>query len=119
MTLLTIFVGIIALSNLVLLIAISILAMSVKRLVDTSIKPAVSEATHTIHNVNQLVEKVEDKAERIMQIGEETARKVSSTLVATTDVVQETVSSPLISFSSLIAGISRAWQTWRRASSES
>lgn len=119
MTLLTIFVGVIALSNLVLLLGLAYLAIAVKKLIDTSVKPAVSEAQSTIHNVNVMVDKVEDKAEQILNIGEETARKVSGSVVATTDMVQDTVTPPLISFSSMVAGISKALETWRRASAKS
>ena len=107
MTLLTVFVGIIAFSNLVMFVAIAYLAVAVKKLLDTSVKP-------TIENVNKLVNKVEDKAERIMDIGEDTARKVSGTVVATTDMVQNTITSPMISFSSMVAGITKAVETWRR-----
>ena len=116
MTLLTVFVGIIAFSNLLLLVAIAMLAFALKGLVEKSVVPAVSEVKSTIHNVNTLVDKVEDKAERIMIIGEETARTVSSKVVATTDLVQETVTSPLINASSILTGVLRAVETWRRAS---
>ena len=111
MTLLTVFVGIIAFSNLVLLLAIAYLAVAVKKLLDTSIKP-------TITSVNDLVGKVEDRAERIMDIGEDTARKVSGTVVATTDMVQNSITSPVISLSSMVAGISKAVATWRRVSAK-
>lgn len=115
MTLLAIFVGVIALSNLVLLLGLAYLAITVKRLIDTSVKPAVSEAQCAIRDVNTIIDKVEGTTEQILNIGEETARKVSGTVVATTDVVQDTITSPLISISSLMAGISKAIQTWRHA----
>jgi len=109
--LIAIFTGVIALSSLILLGGLAYLAVTVKKLIDTSVKPAVA-------NVKSLVDKVEDSAERIMDVGEDTVRKVSDTVVATTDMVQDTVASPLISFSSLLAGISKAVQTWRRASAK-
>ena len=117
MTLLTIFVGIIALSNLVLLVGLAVLAISVKRLVDTSVKPAISEVKSTIEGVNALVDKVGGRAEEMMEIGENTARKVSGTVVATTDMVQDTVTRPLVGLSSLFAGALKAWQTWRASAS--
>jgi len=109
MVLLTVFVGIIAFSSLVLLVGLATLAVSIKRLIDTSVKPAIS-------NVNTLVDKVENRAERIMEISEDTVRKVSGKAVAAADMVEDTVTTPLISLSSLVAGISKAVQTWRQAS---
>lgn len=107
MTLLTIFVGIIAFANLVLLVGLAYLAVAVKKLLDTSVKPAIA-------NVNDLVDKVEDRTERIMDISEDTVRKVSGTVLTTTDMVQDTITSPIISLSSLLAGVSKAMKTWRR-----
>ena len=109
--LIAIFTGVISLSNLILLGGLAYLAVNVKKLLDTSVKP-------TVANVKSIVDKVEDSAERIMDIGEDAVRKVSSTVAATTDVVQDTVTSPLISISSLFAGISKAMQVWRRASAK-
>ena len=114
MTLLTVFVGIIALSNLVLLAGIAFLAFGVKRLIDKSVRPAVSEAQSAIHNVNELVDNVEGRTERILDIGEETARKVSGTVVSTSDMIRSSITSPLISISSLFAGITEAVQACRR-----
>lgn len=110
--LIAVFTGVIALSNLVLLGGLAYLAVTVKKLVDTSVKP-------TIENVNTLVDKVEDRAERMMDIGEDAVRKVSGTVVATTELVGDTVTSPMIGLSSLFAGVSKAVQTWLRASAGS
>ena len=107
-----VFTGVIAVSNLVLLGGLAYLAIAVKKLVDTSVKPAIA-------NVNSLVDKVEVKADRIMDISEDTVRKVSGTVVATSDIVQDTVTSPLIGIASLLTGISKAVQTWRHVSAKS
>ncbi len=115
MTLLTVFVGIIALSNLVLLGGLAYLAVTVKRLVDTSVKPAISEAASTLKTVNELADKVEEKAEDILDISEQTARRVSGSVVATTDMVRQSVTTPLISVSSVLSGVSRALDVLKRA----
>jgi len=106
MTLLTVFVGIIAFSNLVLLIGLAVLAFSAKRLMDTSVRPLMDK-------VNALVDKVDDKTGKIMEIGEDTARKVSGSVVATSDTVEDAVVSPILGLSSLYAGISKAIETFR------
>lgn len=106
MTLLTVFVGIIAFSSFVLLIGVAALAFSMKRLMDTDIKPLLDKA-------NALMTKVDTKAETIMDIGEDTARKVSGAVAATTDTVEDAVVSPILGLSSLFAGITKAVETFR------
>lgn len=109
--LVAIFTGIIALANLILLGALAYLAIAAKKFLDTSVKP-------TIAHVNSLVGKVESGAERIIDTSENTVQKVSHTITNTADMVQRTIASPLISISSVFAGISEAWKTWRRASTK-
>lgn len=117
MTLLTVFVGIIALSNLILLVGLAMLAFSLKKVVDTSINPALREVNKTVKKVNALVDKIDDRADRILDISEDTVRVVSGKVVATTDVVEHAVASPFISISSLVTGISKGLEAWRRMSS--
>lgn len=116
MTWLIVFVGIIAFSNLVLLGGLAYLAVMVKKLLDNQVQPILSEAKSTVRNVNTLVDKVENKTERILEISEDTARKVSGRVVATTDVMQETITTPLINLTSIIAGINKALSVLRRES---
>ncbi len=113
--LLVIFTGVIALSNVILLVGLAYLAVTVTRILNKSVSPALSEVKHTIRNVNDMVDKVEQKAENILDISEQTARRVSGSVVAATDVVQHSVAEPFINLSSVIAGISRAWNTLRRS----
>ena len=115
MTLLTVFIGVIAFCNFVVLVGTAVALFALKRLVDKPIRQAVCEAKSTIENVNKLVDTVEDRAERILDISELTAKKVSGNVVATSEVVKETITSPLISFSSLVAGIFQAIQSCRRS----
>ena len=116
MTLLTIFVGIIAFSNLVLLVGLAYLAFAVRGLVNKQVQPAVHEVTSTLKDVHEFIDRVEDRAEEVMSIGEDTARKVSGKVVATSDVIQHAVSEPLINFTSIVAGIARAVSAYRQAS---
>ncbi|MHB1001208.1 MAG: hypothetical protein ACYC27_18350 [Armatimonadota bacterium] len=119
MTWLTVFVGIIAFSNLILLVGLAFLAFTVKKLLDNSVQPVLSEVKSTINNVNSMVDKVENKAERIMEISEDTARKVSGRVVATTNIVQESITTPLINISSVLTGISKAITVLRGQSARS
>jgi uncharacterized protein YoxC len=113
--LIVIFTGLIALSNLLLLGAIAYLAFTVKSLLTDSVQPAICEATETIKRVNEMVERVEQKAENILDISEETARRVSGSVLAATDVVQHSVAAPFINLASMVAGIRRAVETLRRS----
>ncbi len=113
--LIAIFTGIIALSNLLLLGAIAYLAFTVKNLLTDSVQPAICEVTETIKTVNGMVERVEQKAENILDISEETARRVSGSVVAATDLVQHSVAAPFINLASIMAGVSKAVETLRRS----
>lgn len=119
MSLLTVFVGIIAVCNVIVLVGTAVALFALRRLIDKPVRQAVCEAKNTIHNVNQLVDTVEDRTERLLDIGEQTARKVSGNVMVTSDVVRKTITSPLISFSGLITGITEAVQYCRRASAKS
>ena len=113
--LIAIFTGVTALCNIILLIGLAYLAVTVTRLLNKSVQPALSEVTKTIRNVTELVERVEQKAENILDISEETARRVSGSVVAATEVVEHSVAQPFINFSSIMAGISKAVWTLRRS----
>lgn len=106
MTLLTVFVGIIAFSNLILLVAVAALALRMNSLVSTSVQPLMDKA-------NKLMDTVDDKTGRILEISEDTARKVSDSVVATSDAVENAVVSPILSISSLAAGVAKAVETFK------
>lgn len=112
--LIAIFTGVIALSNVILLIGLAYMAVTVTKILRKSVRPAIAEVTHTIRNVNDIVERVEQKAETILDISEQTARRVSGSVVATTEMVEHTVTEPLINLSSIVAGINKAVSTLRR-----
>lgn len=114
--LIAIFTGVIALSNLILLGGLAYLAITASRLVGTEVKPVLADVRSTLRKVNETVDEVETKTEHIMGIGEDTARKVSGRVVATTDVIQDAIIAPLVNISSILTGISRAIETLRRSS---
>ena len=116
MTTLTVFVGIIAVCNLILLVGLAALAVSLSRVVNKSLSPALSEVNATVKKVNALVDKVDDHVEHMLDISEDTVRRVSGSVVATSDVVENAIASPFIGISSLMTGIARALEAWRRAS---
>lgn len=105
---------VIGLCNVALLIALTFLIVSVKKLLDKQVASTVGEVQATLREVHTLVDTVENKAQRIMDVSEETVRKVSGRVVATTDLVQETITSPLISLSSTVAGLLKAFQVLRQ-----
>ena len=106
MNLLTVFVGIIAFSNLVLLVAVAALAIRMNSLVNTSVQPLMNKA-------NALMDKVDDKTGKILEISEDTARKVSDSVVATSDTVEKAMVSPILGLSSLAAGLAKAFEVFR------
>ena len=113
--LLVIFTGVIALSSLVLLGGLAFLAVAARNVLTGSVQPAICEATNVIRNVNGFVDKAEQKAENILDISEETARRVSGSVVSTTDLVQHSVAQPFIGLASLLAGVNQAIKTLRRS----
>jgi hypothetical protein len=116
MTTLTVFVGIIAVCNLILLVGLAALAFSLSRVVNKSLNPTLAEVNATVKKVNTLVDKVDDHVEHILEVSETTVRRVSGSVVATTDVVENAIASPFIGMSSLMTGIAKALEAWRRAS---
>ncbi len=118
MTWLIVFVGIIALCNLLLLITVGYLAFMVRKLIVKSAQPAMAEVTSTIKSVNSFVEKVENRVDHMMEIGESTAKKVSDKIIATADIIKHSISSPLISILSIITGVSRAISELKRKSEQ-
>ncbi|MDI6828055.1 MAG: hypothetical protein QME62_06185 [Armatimonadota bacterium] len=118
MTWLIVFVGIIALCNLLLLSTVVYLAFMVRKLIVKSAQPAMAEVTSTIKSVNCFVEKVENRVEHMMEIGESTAKKVSDKVIATADIIKHSISSPLISILSIITGVSRAISELKRTSEQ-
>jgi uncharacterized protein YoxC len=116
MTLLTVFVGIIALCNLLVLVSISILAIVLARAVNTSVIPVVKEFQTTMKDLNKTLQRIESRADTLMDVGEDTIRKVSLKVVATSDLVEQNVVKPVITVSSIAAGVSKAWETWKKAS---
>jgi hypothetical protein len=81
--------------------------------------PAVGEVQSTARKVNIIVDNVSDRATKIMDIGENTARQVSGKVVATTGLLENSAAAPIISISSVIAGITKAVQVWRGSSAKS
>lgn len=92
----SVFTGIIALCNLVLLIGLAALALAVKRLLDKSVRPVIDEVSDTVRHVSGVVQHVSDS------------------VAATNDVVQHTVAQPFIAIAGLAAGVGRAIETIMR-----
>lgn len=116
MTLLTIFVGLIAFVNLVLLAAIVYLAVAVHNLLSRHIIPLAVEVRSAVKDVREFVSQAASSTNRILGMGESTAKKVSHKLIALSDLFEHSVSEPLIWISSFLEGVKEAVNTYRTSS---
>ena len=118
MTLLEVFVGIIALTCIIVLGGLTFLALTVRKLIVKSVAPTIDEVKSTVENVNSIVKNVDKKADSIMSTVEDTAQKVSGKVVSTTDMAHNLITNPMISVTSLLAGVSKAVETMKKPSEE-
>lgn len=89
------------------------------KLLDTvvnKIDPVVNKATDVIETVQRVTTNVGEKADQILTKGEALTDNVSGRVEKTADVVQKSVTGPLISLSSLITGVSKGFSVYTRSS---
>ena len=114
-TSLFIFVGLFALITVGLLGA---MAFALSKLVKTldnvvgKIDPVLSKATDAIETVQRVTSNVGEKADQILTKGEALTDNVSDKVERTADVVQKSVTGPLINLSSLITGVSKGFSVY-------
>jgi len=116
MTLLTIFVGIIAFVNLVLLAVLVYLALMVRNLFKKQVVQTITEVTSTVKDVREFIGKATSRTEHILAAGEEVTNSIFRKLLATSDLIHRSISKPLISVSSAIEGIKQAVIAYRQIS---
>jgi predicted PurR-regulated permease PerM len=81
-------------------------------------EPLVAKASNTLDTVQRITENVGEKADAILTKGEVITDNLTEKVDQTSSVVQKTVTTPLINFSSLIKGLGVGMTVWSRTSSE-
>lgn len=114
MTLQEVFLGIIALTCVIMLTGIGLLALTIRNLIVKHVNPVVDEVKSTAENVNSIVKNVDKKADSILTVVEDTAKNVSGKVVSTTDIAHNLINSPLINLTSAMAGIAKAVETMKK-----
>jgi predicted PurR-regulated permease PerM len=79
--------------------------------------PLVDKASNTLDTVQRITVNVGEKADNILTRGEALTETVAERVDKTSQVVQTSVTTPLINLSSLITGLSSGLSTWGRAAS--
>lgn len=110
---LTVFVGIIAFSNLALLIGLIVAIRALQKVIREDIAPTMTEVANLTRGINDIVESIKTGVDNMINTSEETIADISGKVRKTSDLFHKTVSEPLIALSSLIAGISKAIETFR------
>ena len=113
--LLFIFVGLFALITVGLLGAMAFALMKLVGLLDTvvnKIDPVIAKATDAIETVQRVTTNVGEKADQILTKGEALTDNVTARVEKTADVVQKSVTGPLINLSSLITGVSKGFSVY-------
>jgi len=95
----------------VLAIAITKMQQQVTKLTN-KLEPVIGKISTTLDTVQRITTNVGEKADVILTRGETLTENLSHKVENTADVVQETVTTPLINLSSLLAGISRGFSVW-------
>ncbi len=95
----------------VLAIAITKMQQQVTKLTD-KLEPVIGKVSTTLDTVQRITTNVGEKADVILTRGESLTENLSHKVENTADVVQETVTKPLINLSSLLAGVSRGFSVW-------
>lgn len=116
------FVGFFAIVTVALLGAMAFALNKLVTTLDTvvnKIDPVISKATDTIETVQRVTTNVGEKADQILTKGEALTDNVTDRVEKTADVVQKSVTGPLINLSSLITGVSKGFSVYTHASNGS
>lgn len=95
----------------ILAFAITKIQQQVTKLTD-KVEPVVVKASDTLDTVHRVTVSVGEKADTILSRGEILTENVSQNVEKTANVVQTTVTTPLINLSSLITGVSKGFSVW-------
>lgn len=114
-----IFVGIFALTTVALFGVMAFALTKLVKLLDTladKLDPVIGKATDTIETVQRVTTNVGEKADQILTKGETLTDSLSIKTERTADVVQKSVTGPLIGLSSLVTGISKGFSVYSHSS---
>ncbi|MDR3710198.1 MAG: hypothetical protein P4L33_18030 [Capsulimonadaceae bacterium] len=78
------------------------------------VKPVLDKTTDTLDTVQRVTNRIGEKADTILERGEELTNNVSRRVEETAAVVEKTVSTPLIKFSSVVAGVAEGISSLNR-----
>lgn len=76
-------------------------------------QPLVDRTAETLQNVERMTVKLNDRVNQILDRTGEVVEDVSQKVETTTSIAEETISQPLISAASLMAGISRGLSAYK------
>lgn len=76
------------------------------------VQPLISQATETVKAANGVADSVKLHADHIMGKAEDAVEDVSRKVKATTNIVHESISPPMVTVASLVTGVSRGLEVW-------
>ncbi len=112
-----VFVVIFALLTVALLGMIAFSLRSLQTKVDTAldqVAPVLSKTTETLDTVQRVTSNIGERADAILERSESATEDVARKVEATASVVQKSISTPLINFASLVAGITEGLSSLNR-----
>lgn len=115
-----------AAGQLALVVVIAVMAYRVKTIVSDTVKqtldatlprvqPVIDNVSRVTGQVSEIVQTVAPKVEKMAQESEDAVHSVSSQVKATSHLVTENVSKPIVNIAALLAGVQRGVSVWKTA----
>lgn len=101
---------VVTVSIVVVAIVLTIVVLRANKSINTltkRVQPLIAQANETAKTANGVVQVVKTRTEEIMNTAENTVDTVARKVKITTDIVQESISPPLITVASVMTGVSR------------
>lgn len=98
------------------LIAVTVLLLSLRRLVQEVAKrvdPVLRKTSHLLSDAEDMTKKVRHATDRISARAEQVSDRVAERVDRTTGLMQQVVSWPIIGTLAMVAGVRRGVRTWR------
>ena len=108
----------VAVTQLIVVVLLAIAAISLLKLnqklerITDMAEPVVNKASDTLDSVQRVTSNVGEKADQILTRGVALTENVSGNVEKTATVVHQTVTTPLIKLSSVIAGVSKGMSVY-------
>ena len=108
----------VAVTQLIVVVLLAIAAISLLKLnqklekITDMAEPVVNKASETLDSVQRVTSNVGEKADQILTRGVALTENVSGNVEKTATVVHQTVTTPLIKLSSVIAGVSKGMSVY-------